>query len=118
MEAVPITEEQINIDELKSLADKYKKHQERCKAYHKQHPDKTNEKVKKYYGLDQDKLYYMEWYRKKLKSMGIALPDKVTLLRNERRPTPVEVDLMEPLDADQKPQVHIPPLNHIGLWVV
>jgi lactoylglutathione lyase len=32
-------------------------------------------------------------------------------------PTQVEVDLMEPLHADQKPQVHIPALNHIGLWV-
>ena len=34
MEAVPITEEHINIDELKALADKYKKQQERCRAYH------------------------------------------------------------------------------------
>jgi lactoylglutathione lyase len=32
-------------------------------------------------------------------------------------PTQVEVDLMEPLDAEKKPQVHIPALNHIGLWV-
>ena len=30
---------------------------------------------------------------------------------------PVEVDLMQPLDASQKPRVHEPPLNHIGLWV-
>jgi lactoylglutathione lyase len=29
----------------------------------------------------------------------------------------VELDLMQPLDADKKPAVHIPPLNHIGLWV-
>lgn len=29
----------------------------------------------------------------------------------------VEVDLMQPLDADRKPAVHQPPLNHIGLWV-
>jgi len=29
----------------------------------------------------------------------------------------VEVDLMQPLDADKKPRVHEPPLNHIGLWV-
>ncbi len=29
----------------------------------------------------------------------------------------VEVDLMQPLDADKKPAVHNPPLNHIGLWV-
>jgi lactoylglutathione lyase len=32
-------------------------------------------------------------------------------------PTRVEVDLMQPLDAAQKPAVHEPPLNHIGLWV-
>lgn len=29
----------------------------------------------------------------------------------------VEVDLMQPLDPEKKPAVHIPPLNHIGLWI-
>lgn len=29
----------------------------------------------------------------------------------------VEVDLMEPVDANSRPRVHEPPLNHIGLWV-
>ena len=29
----------------------------------------------------------------------------------------VEVDLMQPLDADKKPAVHAPPLNHVGLWI-
>ena len=29
----------------------------------------------------------------------------------------VEVDLMQPLDADKKPKVHEPALNHVGLWV-
>ena len=29
----------------------------------------------------------------------------------------VEVDLMQPIDADKKPAVHITPLNHVGLWV-
>ncbi len=29
----------------------------------------------------------------------------------------VEVDLMQPLDADKKPAVHNTPLNHIGLWI-
>jgi lactoylglutathione lyase len=29
----------------------------------------------------------------------------------------VEVDLMQPLDAERKPAVHTTPLNHIGLWV-
>jgi lactoylglutathione lyase len=32
-------------------------------------------------------------------------------------PTAVEVDLMQPLDPDQKPAVHATPLNHVGLWV-
>jgi lactoylglutathione lyase len=29
----------------------------------------------------------------------------------------VEVDLMQPLDAQKKPAVHATPLNHIGLWI-
>ena len=29
----------------------------------------------------------------------------------------VEIDLMQPLDPEKSPKVHIPPLNHIGLWV-
>jgi len=29
----------------------------------------------------------------------------------------VEVDLMQPLDPEEKPSVHTPPLNHVGLWV-
>ncbi|MCY1057155.1 VOC family protein [Nannocystis sp. SCPEA4] len=32
-------------------------------------------------------------------------------------PWQVEVDLMQPIDADKKPRVHEPALNHIGLWV-
>ena len=32
-------------------------------------------------------------------------------------PTRVEVDLMEPIDADRKPAVHTTPLNHVGLWI-
>jgi lactoylglutathione lyase len=28
-----------------------------------------------------------------------------------------EIDLMQPLDVNAKPAVHVPPLNHIGLWV-
>jgi lactoylglutathione lyase len=31
--------------------------------------------------------------------------------------TAVEIDLMQPLDAEKKPAVHLMPLNHIGLWV-
>ena len=29
----------------------------------------------------------------------------------------VEVDLMQPIDANGKPAVHATPLNHVGLWV-
>lgn len=32
-------------------------------------------------------------------------------------PFKVEVDLMQPLDPDKKPAVHLTPLNHIGLWI-
>ncbi|CAM9622242.1 unnamed protein product [Choristocarpus tenellus] len=29
----------------------------------------------------------------------------------------VEVDIMQPLDPEKAPRVHVPTLNHIGLWV-
>ena len=29
----------------------------------------------------------------------------------------VEIDLMAPLDPEKSPKVHIPALNHIGLWI-
>jgi lactoylglutathione lyase len=29
----------------------------------------------------------------------------------------VEIDLMQPIDPNKAPKVHIPALNHIGLWV-
>jgi len=29
----------------------------------------------------------------------------------------VEIDVMEPIDPDKSPKVHVPPLNHIGLWI-
>ena len=32
-------------------------------------------------------------------------------------PFRVEVDLMQPIDPDKKPAVHIMPLNHVGLWI-
>ena len=32
-------------------------------------------------------------------------------------PFKVEVDLMQPLDAEKKPAVHTTPLNHVGLWI-
>src|SRR5262245_44389296 len=32
-------------------------------------------------------------------------------------PLRVEVDLMQPIDAEKRPRVHDPALNHIGLWI-
>ena len=32
-------------------------------------------------------------------------------------PFAVEVDLMEPIDPQSRPKVHVPPLNHVGLWL-
>ena len=29
----------------------------------------------------------------------------------------VEIDLMEPIDPAKSPKVHVPPLNHVGLWI-
>ncbi len=29
----------------------------------------------------------------------------------------VEVDLMQPIEANKKPAVHTTPLNHVGLWI-
>ena len=29
----------------------------------------------------------------------------------------IEIDLMTPIDPEKSPKVHMPPLNHIGLWV-
>ena len=29
----------------------------------------------------------------------------------------VEIDLMQPIDPSKSPKVHLPALNHIGLWV-
>jgi lactoylglutathione lyase len=31
--------------------------------------------------------------------------------------SPVEIDLMQPIDPEKAPKVHIPALNHIGLWI-
>lgn len=39
------------------------------------------------------------------------------ILRLGSGPHAVEVDLMQPLDPDRSPKVHVPPLNHLGLWV-
>jgi len=39
------------------------------------------------------------------------------VLRLGNGPFAVEVDLMQPVDPNKSPKVHVPTLNHIGLWV-
>ena len=39
------------------------------------------------------------------------------ILELGRGPGRVELDLMQPIDPEARPKVHIPPLNHIGLWI-
>lgn len=39
------------------------------------------------------------------------------VLRCGKGPLAVEVDIMQPVDANKKPLVNKPPLNHLGLWV-
>ncbi|MEE9606376.1 MAG: VOC family protein [Myxococcota bacterium] len=34
-----------------------------------------------------------------------------------RGPLRVEVDLMQPIDPNERPRVHEPALNHVGLWI-
>jgi len=67
------------IEELKVLADKYVKQQERAKEYQRKNPDKVNDKVKKYYKklkeenadkyqqiLDSKKQYYRDVVKPRL----------------------------------------------------
>uniref|UniRef100_K3WDK1 VOC domain-containing protein n=1 Tax=Globisporangium ultimum (strain ATCC 200006 / CBS 805.95 / DAOM BR144) TaxID=431595 RepID=K3WDK1_GLOUD len=39
------------------------------------------------------------------------------ILQCGRGPFAVEVDIMQPIDPTKSPKVHVPPLNHIGLWI-
>jgi lactoylglutathione lyase len=39
------------------------------------------------------------------------------ILRVGPASAPIEIDLMQPLDAARAPRVHEPALNHVGLWV-
>ena len=39
------------------------------------------------------------------------------ILRIGHGPYAVEVDIMQPVDAEKSPRVHDPKLNHIGLWI-
>ena len=39
------------------------------------------------------------------------------ILRLGSGPHAVEIDLMQPLDPERSPKVHVPTLNHVGLWI-
>ncbi|KAL7549211.1 hypothetical protein ACHAWF_012482 [Thalassiosira exigua] len=43
--------------------------------------------------------------------------EDILVLGKEGSPSAVEVDLMVPIDPEKSPKVHVPPLNHVGLWV-
>jgi lactoylglutathione lyase len=43
--------------------------------------------------------------------------DEDVLRLGQAGPFAVELDIMEPVDPERAPKVHIPPLNHIGLWI-
>ncbi|KAL7483539.1 hypothetical protein ACHAW6_009178 [Cyclotella cf. meneghiniana] len=43
--------------------------------------------------------------------------EDILRLGKDKSPHAVEIDLMMPVDEGKSPKVHIPPLNHIGLWI-
>mmetsp|Transcript_12944 Transcript_12944/g.15568 ORF Transcript_12944/g.15568 Transcript_12944/m.15568 type:complete len:190 (-) Transcript_12944:84-653(-) len=43
--------------------------------------------------------------------------DEDILSLGPKGPYSVEIDLMAPLDPEKSPKVHVPALNHVGLWV-
>ena len=51
------------------------------------------------------------------KSEKENVDEDILLLGKSDSPYSVEVDLMMPIDPDKSPKVHVPTLNHIGLWV-
>mmetsp|Transcript_15262 Transcript_15262/g.21701 ORF Transcript_15262/g.21701 Transcript_15262/m.21701 type:complete len:195 (-) Transcript_15262:82-666(-) len=51
------------------------------------------------------------------KSEKENVDEDILLLGKPDSPYSVEIDLMMPIDPDKSPKVHVPPLNHIGVWV-
>jgi len=39
------------------------------------------------------------------------------ILRLGAGPHAVEIDLMQPIDPERSPKVHVPTLNHVGVWI-
>ncbi|CAB9527130.1 Inherit from NOG: Lactoylglutathione lyase [Seminavis robusta] len=51
------------------------------------------------------------------KSEKENVDEDILRLGAAKSPFAVEVDLMIPIDPEKSPKVHVPPLNHFGLWV-
>jgi len=72
-------------------------------------------------GLDKDKLKKFWVDLLGLSIVGTFKSERENvdedILKLGKDPYAVEVDIMQPLDPEKSPKVHVPPLNHIGLWV-
>jgi lactoylglutathione lyase len=72
-------------------------------------------------GLDKERLksLWVDMLGLRVKSNFVSERENVDedICELGRGPGAVEVDLMQPLDPDKKPAVHVTPLNHVGLWV-
>jgi len=72
-------------------------------------------------GLDKEKLKKFWVDLLGLQIVGTFKSEKENvdedILKLGKDPYAVEIDIMQPIDPDKSPKVHIPPLNHIGLWV-
>ncbi len=72
-------------------------------------------------GLDKNKLKTFWVDILGLEKVGTFKSEKENvdedILKIGKYPYSVEIDIMQPLDPEKSPKVHIPPLNHIGLWV-
>ena len=51
------------------------------------------------------------------KSEKENVDEDILLLGKKGDPLAIEVDLMMPIDPEKSPKVHVPPLNHIGLFI-
>jgi len=51
------------------------------------------------------------------RALTCSEPKDEDILQIGSGPHAIEVDIMQPLDPEKAPKVHIPALNHIGLWI-
>ena len=72
-------------------------------------------------GLDKAKLSHLWEGVLGVPKVGTYVSEKENvdedILQLGAGPLAVEIDLMQPLDPERAPKVHVPPLNHIGMWV-